>query len=169
MRPTLLLLIVYATAVLETSLADVVRVGHVAPDLLALLAVVCVLSTPGRRAFLVAGAIGLAADLVSPGRLGLGAACFLLVGYTLTRLRTKLPLDLLAGQVLAVGLATSALSAGLATGAWLFGEAAVSLPTLLVRALGVGIYTAGVSLPLWMVLGWTREPRRARRGKPAPF
>ncbi|MFH1264815.1 MAG: rod shape-determining protein MreD [Planctomycetota bacterium] len=169
MRPTLLLLIVYVTAVLETSLADAVRVGHVAPDLLALLAVVYVLSTPGRRAFLVAGAIGLAADLVSPGRPGLGVACFLLVGYALTRLRTKFPLDLLAGQVLAVGLGTTLLSTGLATGAWLFGEATVSLPTLLVRAFGVGLYTAGVSLPLWMILGWTREPRRAPRGKPTPF
>jgi len=169
MRRILILPMVYATAVLETSLADVMRVGHVAPDLLALLAVVCVLRTPGRQALPVAGAIGLAADLISPGRLGLGVACFLLVGYALTRLRTKLPLDFFAGQVLAVGVATTLLAAALATGQWLFGEALVSLSTLLVRAVGAGIYTAGVSVPLWMILGWLREPRRAPRANPAPF
>ena len=157
------------STVLETSLADAIRVGHVAPDLLALVAVIWILMTPGRRVFLVAGAIGLAGDLISPGRPGVGMALFLLVGYGLTRLRTKLQLEHLVCQVLCVGLATALLATGQAIGCWALGETAVPLPTLLARALGVGAYTAGVSVPLWMVIGWIREPRRVRRRKLAGF
>ena len=161
MRLLLLLPIVYATAVVGTSLGDLVCVGHVAPDLLALVAVTWLLLSPGRRAFLLAGAIGLVADLISPGRVGLGMACFLIVGYALTRLRARFRLDHLVWQVAAVGLATTALAVSLASGRWLLGETAVPLGTLWARALGVGVYTTGVSLPLLMVVGWIREPARA--------
>jgi hypothetical protein len=34
--------------------------------------------------------------------------------------------------------------------------------TILGRAVGVGLYTAAVSLPVLMVIGWIREPRIAR-------
>jgi len=169
MRLVLLLAIVYTTAVLETSLADAIRVGHVTPDLLALVAVIWLLLIPGRRTFLAAGLIGLAADLISPGRVGLGVASFLVVGYALTRLRTKFRLDHLVWQVPAVYAATTVLAVSLATGRWLLGETAVPLSTLLARAVGVGIYTTGVSLPLLMIIGWLREPFRARRGSLAEF
>ena len=162
MRFLLLPPVLYLAAVLQTSLADTISVGHVAPDLLALLAVIWLLVTPGRRAFLVAGLIGLVADLISPGRLGLGMASFMLVGYGLTRLRTRLGLEHLAWQLPAVWLATTALAVSLATGTWLFGQAPLPLATLLVRALGVGAYTTGVSVPLLMIIGWTREPFQAR-------
>jgi rod shape-determining protein MreD len=165
----LLLPIVYAAAVLETSLTDAIRVGYVTPDLLALVAVIWILVTTGRRTFLVAGAIGLAADLISPGRLGAGMASFLLVGYGLTRLRTKLELEHLLWQVPLVGVSTTVLAAGQAMGSWLLGETAVPLTTLLVRALGVGVYTTGVAVPLLMVIGWVREPYRVRRKKLAGF
>jgi rod shape-determining protein MreD len=169
MRLLFLLPIVYATAVLETSLADAIRVGHVTPDLLALLAVTWLLVARGRGAFLIAGVIGLAADLISPGRLGLGMASFLLVGYGLARLRAKFELDHLLWQVPAVCAATTVLAVSLATGRWLLGEAAAPLSTLLVRAVGVGVYTAGVSLPLLMIIGWFREPFRAREKRLAGF
>jgi cell shape-determining protein MreD len=162
-RYLLLIPILYVTAVMETSLADVIRVGCVAPDLLALLAVIWLLFAPGRWTFLAAGAIGLASDLIAPGRLGLGMACFLLIGYTLTRWRAKFPADHLLWQVPTVWLALTLLAASLATGRWLLGETSIPLGTLLGRALGVGVYTAGVSLPLLMVIGWIREPFRARK------
>jgi len=161
--------IVYAVAVVQTSLADAIRVGHVTPDLMALLAVVWVLVDPGRRAFLAAGAIGLAADLISPGPLGVGMASFLLAGYGVARLRTRRDLEHVVAQVLCVGAATSVLATGQAIGSWLPGHTAVPLGTLLVRALGVGLYTAGVSVPLLLVIGWIREPHRARRRKLAAF
>ena len=40
-------LAVYVAAVIETSLADALRIGHVAPDLLALLALMWPLTTRG--------------------------------------------------------------------------------------------------------------------------
>ncbi len=89
MQYVLLLPILYLAAALETSLGGVVRVGRATPDLLALVAVVWLLTVGGPRGFLVAGAIGLVGDLIAPGRVGLGMASFLLVGYALSRLRTK--------------------------------------------------------------------------------
>lgn len=169
MRLLLLVPFVYAAAVLQTSLADAISVGHVTPDLMALLAVIWILVATGRRTFLVAGAIGLAADLISPGHLGLGMASFLLVGYGLARLRTKLDIEHLVGQVFCVGAATTVLATSQAIGSSLSGETAVPLATLLVRALGVGLYTAGMSVPLLMLIGWIREPFRARRKKLAGF
>jgi rod shape-determining protein MreD len=172
MKPLWILLLVpiaYAAAVADTSLAERIEVGHVAPDLLALTAVIWLLVGAGPRGFLTAGAIGLAADLVSPGRLGLGMACFLLVGYAITRLRQRLAMDALPAQVVLVFGAVTLLAAGVATGRCLLGETAVPLAALLLRSLGVGLYTAGVSLPLLMVLGWIREPLVTRRRKLAEF
>jgi rod shape-determining protein MreD len=169
MRLLLLVPTVYAAAVLETSLADAISVGPLTPDLLALVAVAWILVTPGRWAFLAAGAIGLAADLVSPGRLGVGMASFLVVGYLLAKLRAKFEMDHLVWQVPAVWVATSLAALGPAVASWLWGETSVPLPTLLVRAAGVGVYTTGVGLPVLMVLGWIREPFRARRRKLAGF
>jgi rod shape-determining protein MreD len=160
MRLLLLLPLVYVTAVLQTALGDILRVGHVTPDLLGLLAVVWLLVTPGRRAFLVAGLIGLVADLISPGRLGLATGSLLLIGYALTQLRGKLGFDHFAWQLLAVWLATTALALSLAAGTWLLAEPSLPLTTLLARAFGVGAYTTGVGVPVLMILGWTREPSR---------
>jgi len=165
----LLLPIVYVAAVADTALAARIQVGHAAPDLLALTAVVWLLVGAGPYGFLVAGAIGLAADLVSPGRVGLGMICFLLAGYAITRLRQRLALDHLFAQIIVVFGAVTLLAAGIGTGRWLLGEIAVDPATLLLRSLGVGAYTAGVSLPLWMVIGWVREPLLARRRKLADF
>ena len=58
-------------------------------DLLALLAVVWLLTASGTRAFLVAGAIALVGDLIAPGRLGLGFGWMLLVGYGVTQVRAR--------------------------------------------------------------------------------
>ena len=169
MRLFLLLPIVYVAAVADTSLADRMQVGRVTPDLLALTAVVWVLVAGTPRGFLVAGAIGLLGDLIAPGRIGLGMICFLLAGYVITWLRQRRALEHLVGQVAAVFGAVSLLAAGMAAGRWLLGELPVELPTLLFRSLGVGVYTAGVSLPLLMVIGWIREPLLARRRKLAEF
>lgn len=158
MRFLILLPLLYAAAIVETSLADVIRVGHVTPDLLALVAIIWLLLVPGPRAFLAAGAIGLASDLIAPGRVGLAAACFLLVGYAVTRTRAKSRAEHLVWQVVMVWVAVTALAVALATGKWLLGEAPVALSILLPRALGVGMYTAGLSLPLLMVIRWIREP-----------
>jgi rod shape-determining protein MreD len=156
-RTLLLAVIVYVAAVVETSLGDVMRVGRVTPDLLALVAVVYVLAARSPRAFLAAGAIALAGDLIAPGRLGVGAAWMLVVGYAVGRLRHHVRLDHFTAQVPVVGLAVACWATGVAATARLLGDLPLAWPAIAVRSAGVGLYTAGVAIPVLMVLGWTRE------------
>ena len=169
MRLFLLLPILYAAAVLETSLADVIQVGHVTPDLLAMIAILWVLLAAGPRTFLVAGAIGLVADLIAPGRVGLGLACYLLVGYAVYRLRARFLPDHPLWQVATVWVAVSVLASGLAIGRWLLAETSLPPGVLLGRAAGVGVYTAGASLPVLMIIHWIREPSREREKRLGEF
>lgn len=157
MRILLLALVVYLAAVVETSLGDAMRVGRVTPDLLALVAVVYMLAARSPRAFLAAGAIALAGDLIAPGRLGVGTAWMLVVGYAVGRLRHHVRLDHFTAQVPTVGLAVACWAAGVGATARLLGDVPLEWSTIAIRAAGVGLYTAGVALPVLMVLGWTRE------------
>jgi len=196
MRVVLLLLIVYVAAVAETSLVDVIRVGDVTPDLLALVAVVWLLTAGGPRAFLLAGAVALVGDLIAPGRLGVGTAWMLLVGYAVVRLRGRfqgatnfrgfvgatdgrgfvgatdgrgfMRVDVL-WQVPMVAAAVTVWAAAVGLTARLLGDASLPWSTILTRSAGVGIYTAGVALPVLMAVGWIREPLLARRRKLAEF
>ena len=165
MRYLLILPLLYLAAVLQTSLGDLVAIGRISPDLLALTAVICLLVVSNQRAFLMAGMIGLFCDLISPGRLGLGMACFLLAGYAVSRLRSKIASDHLVVQVAMLLAAIALLESGLATGQWLLGETQVPLTSALLCALGVAFYTTGVSVPLLMVIGWIREPFTTRHAK----
>lgn len=160
MRWVLLVPILYVAAVVQTALGDVLRVGRVEPDLLALTAVIWLLVARAPRSFLVAGGIGLLEDLLAADRLGVSLACFLLVGYAIARLSTRFRLDHLVLRVGTVLAAVSLIACGQTLGCWLLAQPSASLPTLLVRALGVGLYTAGVSLPVLMVLDWLRESTR---------
>ena len=163
MRLVVLIPIVYVAAVLQTSLVEVIRIGRVEPDLLAMTALVWLLVAARPRGVLVAGLTGLAADLISPGRLGLGLACYLAVGYGLSRLRARVDLDSLSAQLAAVWGGAMLLALGEAVGRWLLGEPVPTLPASLAGALGVGLYTTAVSLPVLMVVSWIRQPRLARR------
>jgi len=163
MRLLSLTIIVYVAAVIETSLADVFRVGPITPDLLALTAVAYLLIATGPRSFLTAGAIALAADLIASGHLGVGAAWMLMVGYAIGRLRTRLPLDNLAVQVLVVLVAGSVWATAVGLTGRILGDVSLPWSTIVVRAIAVGLYTAGVGLPVLMVVGWVREPFLARR------
>jgi rod shape-determining protein MreD len=157
MRILLLAAVVYLAAVVETSLGDVMRVGRVTPDLLALVAVVYVLAARSPTAFLAAGAIALAGDLIAPGRLGVGAAWMLVVGYALGRLRHHVPLDHFAAQMPVVGLAVACWATGVAVTSKLLGDLPLDWSAIAVRTAGAGLYTAGVAIPVLMILGWTRE------------
>ena len=178
MRYLLLTAAVYVAAVVQTSLVDAIRIGRVEPDVLAMVAIIWLFWATGPRSFpavgfpaagfpaagfLVAGGIGLLADLISPGRIGLGAACYVLVGYAVDRLRPWLGLEHLLGQLLTVWVGVTLLSVGQTLGLWLLGDVSYPLGSAMACALGVGLYTAGVSLPVLMVAGWVREPYLARR------
>lgn len=173
MRFLILTLIVYLAAVAETSLVDVMRAGDVTPDLLALVAVVWLLTVAGPRAFLVAGAVVLVGDLIAPGRPGVGMAWMLLVGYGVTRLRVRFQGATdgrgFMWQVPCVWVAVTVWAAAVGLTGRLLGDVALPWSTLLTRAAGVGVYTAGVALPVLMVVGWIREPLLARQRKLAGF
>jgi len=169
MRIFLLTLAVYLAAVAETSLADLIAVGHVVPDLLTTVAMIWLLTASGSRIFLAAGGIGLAGDLIGPGRVGVGLAGLLLIGYAVARLRARFPLENLPARVLTIWAGVTILAVGQAFARWVLGEVAVGLPTAVTRALGVGAYTVGVSLPLLMVIGWIREPYLARQNRLPQF
>ncbi|NQU24801.1 MAG: hypothetical protein HQ567_26255 [Candidatus Nealsonbacteria bacterium] len=161
----LLIPILYLAAVAETALGDVMRVGDATPDLIALVAVVWLLIAAGPRAFLVAGAVALLGDLIAPGRLGVGMAWMLLVGYGVTWLRTRLKSDHLVAQVPVACAALIAWAVGVAITGRLLGDVALPLSTLLTRAAATGLYTAAVALPVLMVVGWMREPFLVRNGR----
>lgn len=173
MRFLILTLIVYLAAVAETSLVDVMRVGDVTPDLLALVAVVWLLTAAGPRAFLVAGAVVLVGDLIAPGHLGVGMAWMLLVGYGVTRLRARFQGATdgrgFMWQVPCVWLAVTVWAAAVGLTGRLLGDVALPWSAVSVRAAGVGVYTAGVALPVLMVIGWIREPLLARQRKLGEF
>jgi rod shape-determining protein MreD len=159
---TLLVVLVYVAAVAETALVDLMRIGSVTPDLLALLAVVWLIAADRPRAFLVGGAVMLVGDLISPGRVGLGAAWMLLVGFGVGRLHARVRLDNLAVRLAVVLVAVSVWAAGVGLVGRLAGDVALAWTTVFARAGGVGLYTAAVSLPVLMVLGWSREPALSR-------
>ena len=161
--------IIYLAAVAETALGDVMRVGNVAPDLIALVAIVWLLTAAGPRAFLVAGVIVLVGDLIAPGRLGLGMGWMLLIGYAVTRQRARFDLDHLALQVFLVAAVVTTWAAAVGISGRLLGDVSLPWSTLITRAGGVGLYTAGVALPVLMVLAWIREPALARRKRLAEF
>jgi len=169
MRILLLTLIVYLAAVIETSLVDLMRIGPVAPDLLALVAVIWLLVSDRPRVLLAAGAIALMGDLIAPGRVGLGMAWMLLVGYVVVRLRARFKVEHLFWQLLITWLAVTLWAFGLGLTGRVLGDVALPVGTILARAAGVGLYTAGVSLPVLMILGWVRQPHLARQKRLTEF
>jgi len=165
MRYLLLLPIVYIAAVLDTSLVDLIGVGRVAPDLLAMVAIIWLMLVPSSRAFLVAGSIVLVGDLIAPGRPGVGMAWMLAVGYAITRLRQHTKMDHLAVQVIVLWAAVTLWASAVGFTGRLTGHVASPWPTLFSHTAGVGIYTAGLSLPVLMVIGWIREPLLTRQAR----
>ena len=165
MHMVLLALLVYVAAVLETSLVDVLRIGDAAPDLLALAAIVWLLTARGPRAFLAAGAIALAGDLLAPGRVGVGMFWMLLVGYAVTRLRARCKFDYLVFQVPTAFVAVTLWAIAVGASARLLGDVALPWWSIVVRGAAVGLYTAAVCLPVLMVVGWIGEPLLAKERK----
>jgi hypothetical protein len=153
-RLAILSLMVYATAVGETALVDALAVRHVAPSLIALAALTWQLAWPGPYAFLGAGAIALAGDLVMPGRIGAGAALMLLAAYGAGQLRVQMRIEHYALQIPLVWAATTA---------WAAGTSLAHAGTLaLWPSLLVGAYTAALALPVLMVVAWLRETPQGR-------
>ena len=157
MREAILLVIGYVLLVLQSSLCPAVAVAGAQPDLLAAAAVFVALYATGQYAFLVGTGLGLARDLTATGPLGPYTLVFTLATYLLGRLRqdvykenvlTVMCVVLLASfAVNWIAVATSLVCDGRGAGPW----------GLALTSLGVGVYTAAVSPPLFWLL------RRLRR------
>jgi hypothetical protein len=109
------------------------------------------------------------ADVVAPGRLGVGMGWMLLVGYAVARLRTRFGLEHVVVQLLTAWAAVTVWAAAVGLSARVAGEVWLPIWTILARAAGVGLYTAGVGLPVLMVISWIREPSVARQKRLAEF
>ena len=155
--------LVYVAAVAETSLIDAAAIAGVSPDLLALVAIAWLLVVVEPRAFLVAGAVALLGDLIAPGRLGVGTAWMLVVGYAVGRLQSRLRWKHLAAQLLTVWVAVTVWAAGVAVTSRLIDDLTLPWSTIPMRAAAVGLYTAAFGLPILMVVGWIREPKATRQ------
>ncbi len=158
----LLIVCVYLAAVVDTSLGGVLAVRGVTPDLVALAAVTWVLLARSRWAFLTGGAVALLGDLISPGRVGVGAAWMLLVGFGLGWLLPRVPGRGLAVRLALVSAAMTVWCLGVAATASVLGDAARPFPRLLAAALGAALYTSAVAVPILMVVGWVRTDRDDR-------
>ena len=157
--------IVYLAAVAETALGDVMRVGDVTPDLIALVAIVWLLTAAGPRAFLIAGGIALLGDLIAPGRLGVGMAWMLAVGYGVTWLRSQMKSDHLGVQVPIACTALIAWAVGVAITGRLLGDVTLPLLFFLNGSAATDLYTAAIAVPVLMIAGWIREPLLIRKAR----
>jgi rod shape-determining protein MreD len=147
---------VYFAAALDTAFVPAMAIGRIVPDLLALVAVACLCTIPGPKAFVLAAAIGLISDMISPGRLGIGMGCYALVGYALVHLRPKLGLRHPLTRTAASAVAIALLALGVSTLRALTGDATLPWFTLACTSIGVGAYSAFIGLPMFMILGWQR-------------
>jgi rod shape-determining protein MreD len=164
MRFVSLVTAAYVALAFDAALVDLIAVDRVVPDLLAIVALVWLLSCPASaQAVVAAAAIGLAADLAAGGRIGAGMASFACVGYAATKLRTKIDTDHPLVQTALTWPAATAIALAVAVARVADGELATPAWAAIVRSLFVGGYTAAASLPVWMVLSWIRQPLVRRR------
>jgi rod shape-determining protein MreD len=154
---------VYVAAVTESSVSDLLVIGGVVPDLLALVLVARLLFGPTRQHLAVSFAVGLIADLTTPSQVGVGLASFLAIGWTVGRYGTSVVPGSAHWGVLIVLLATSGATFFSALARQILGETELLWIDLPLRSLGVGLYTAGFALPVLMVANWLREPAVLRR------
>jgi len=145
---------IYLAATLETSLAHGWTVGHVAPDFFSLVGLAGLLVCPEARGVWSLALAGLAADLLSTTHPGVGMACFVVGGFAILALRARWPTSSVVGQagLLAIG---ACLIAALLTvwGQW-HESTGLAWPTFVMRAVGVGLSTGAVGVPVFAVLHW---------------
>jgi len=154
---------VYLAAVLDSSLGSALDIGPAAPDLLAVVALVWSLTIAPARGYLATGAVGFASDLVSPGRLGADMACFAIVGYFLSRLRTRFGARRPFSSALCAWPAATIMVLGPAMVRRGLGEVEVHWITLVVCALLSAAYTAALTLPVVVAADRISRVRRQRQ------
>jgi rod shape-determining protein MreD len=159
MSPAFLLPLVYVAAVLETWLAPRWEVSGAGPDLMVLVAFTWIACSTGCSAILVAAMVGLASDLGSSTPLGLGMAVFALVGYCAVWLRRRLMLDHFPARLGMIWFAATATTLLQGFVLRLIGQSTLPMRPLIERGALVGLYTAALAIPIFMIIGWHTESR----------
>lgn len=164
MRIAALMLAAYCAAAADGVWTAPLRVAGVEPDLLLLAALVWLVVCGRRYGFVGAGLVMLAGDLLGPGRVGAGAAAMLAAGWGVGALQRRWALGNLPGRIGGVALGAVAWSGAFSLCNWCLGEIGGGLLVALVRAVGAGLYTAALAVPVLMVVGWSdRGPARVPR------
>lgn len=161
-RIIVILPVIWLAAVMDTSLAPAWSIGVITPDLMALAALTWIFVSHHASDPLWAGVIGLAADLIAPGHIGPGIAAFALAGYTLTALRGHMRLKNPVLQAICVWITVTMITLLITVAGILLGDATLNWARVFPLAAAVGAYTAGIALPLLLILAWLREPLVAK-------
>lgn len=136
----------YAATVVNTSIFPHLAIGGAVPDALAALAVVWVALGRGDNRFIAAAGAGLLADLDCSGRLGMGMACYLIVGFLLQHALERMAYHHPLARWSLLPLAVVGLLVTTSTGRWLAGDTALPLANVLEQATTAGVYTAAIAL-----------------------
>ncbi len=150
---------VWLAAVFQTTVSPAMAIRQVGPDGLALLASLVLAILPAdRRALWLAAGIGLVADLISPGPLGVATFSFFLAAFAVGTLQNKLAAQGIAVRLLLTAGFASLAALGIALAYSLAGETSLGFAPMLSRVLGVGLYTAALSFPIYLALSWWPAP-----------
>jgi rod shape-determining protein MreD len=158
-----ILLATYVTAVADTALAPALAVFQITPCFLPLIAIVATVAAPSSHWRVAQMAfVGLAFDFNTGGRAGIGLMSFALAAHFIMQSRGLVrrlePLE----QALVCAPLVAAVLSFAAIGNAAFGLAGDALGRMFVRIGGSAIYTALLSLPMWMVFDWLRASRRSQ-------
>ena len=165
MRYVIIALTIYLAVAIQTTLVDAIAIGQIAPHVSAMAAVAVVLLHRTNLALAIAAAIGLLEDALWPGRMGVAMAWYLLLSWGLLEICERFDLQPLNRRVAATGLFAGMLALGEGATRYALREPTVGLSEIGVRAVGVGLYTAALAAPFWLVLNrfenaWRRQLAR---------
>ncbi|MFW6124825.1 MAG: rod shape-determining protein MreD [Pirellulales bacterium] len=156
MRILLILAVTYVAVVLQIGLCPWLRIADAAPDMLALEALAVVLIASSPYGFMWAAWIGLLHDLVSAGSLGVAMFWFAAVGYAVQRVRDHFYLANSLARAGVVAAGTAVAVAGVVVTQRLLGQTPLEWRAMPLYSAGVGLYTAAVALPIFLLL-WSHK------------
>ena len=160
MRELILVLLVYATTVVQTSVCPQLVIGGACLDTFAWVLVFAALLGRSRRLFLVGAGLGLVRDLAGTGLLGPFAVAYCVCGFALELARGPLHREGVVVHVAMVGVVSWASHVLAGTAAMIAGDTDIGFATLVWGAAAGALYTALLTPLVFLVL--RRLERRLR-------
>lgn len=156
-RIIMMLIAAWTLAVFDCGIAPYLELSGSVPSACLIAAMLAVTLSSSSHAFLLAGAFGLTADLTGAGPLGASLGCYALIGHGVIRMRGSVKHPGLIRGSLELMLGTLAATLLLAILHNLLIPANVNWPSQMQRALGAGIYSIVLGLPLLVLVLSTRS------------